>query len=110
MRREASVSRMVSARVPDAVFEQVHAKLKEIGSSTSDLINSAFEHVLEKGSLPACGGSAGEKKERKLSEDEASRLRRSFAACSLDVDVPDDIAGDKLAAHASRAGKHEAFA
>ncbi len=43
---------MVSARVPAEIKKQGDAKLKEIGSSTTELINAAYNHLLKYGELP----------------------------------------------------------
>ena len=43
---------MVSARVPVEIKKQGDSKLKEIGSSATELVNAAYEYVLEYGKLP----------------------------------------------------------
>ena len=46
-------SALVSARVPHAKKEAASALLESLGSTTSELINSAFEYLIENRSLPA---------------------------------------------------------
>ena len=43
---------MVSARVPVEIKKQGDRKLKEIGSSATELINTAYEYVIANGKLP----------------------------------------------------------
>ncbi len=43
---------MVSARVPVEIKKQGDRKLKEIGSSATELINTAYEYVIANGELP----------------------------------------------------------
>ena len=43
---------MVSARVPVEVKKQGDRKLKEIGSSATELVNAAYSYLIETGELP----------------------------------------------------------
>ena len=43
---------MVTARVPQEIRDQVNAKLKAIGSSPTELVNAAYDYVLQAGRLP----------------------------------------------------------
>ncbi|MDO4400017.1 MAG: hypothetical protein Q4D27_03590 [Coriobacteriia bacterium] len=43
---------MVSARVPVEIKKQGDQKLKEIGSSVTELINAAYEYLIRYGKLP----------------------------------------------------------
>lgn len=45
-------STLVSARVPRAKKEAGKAVLDDLGATVSDLINGAFDHLLEKKELP----------------------------------------------------------
>ncbi len=103
-----SVSRMVSARVPDAVYESACAKLKEIGSSPSELINSAFDFVLKSGTLP--NETRDKRRPQRLNKKQAMRLKQVFADCMLGVNPVDDIEDDKRIAHEARLEKYEALA
>lgn len=103
------MSRMISARVPDALYEQANIQLEKLGASTSELVNAAFEYLLREHRLPKATKGAREQK-RVLAKDEKSRLDKMFAACTLNVDMPSDIALDKRLAHEARGAKHEAFA
>ena len=44
---------IVAARVPPEIKEQVNLVLSKIGSTPSQLINSAYSYVLEYGELPS---------------------------------------------------------
>ena len=50
---------MVTARVPVEVKERVSAKLREAGSSPTELVNAAFEYYLHCGELPQAYAEAG---------------------------------------------------
>jgi len=43
---------MISARVPVEIKKRGDQKLKEIGSSVTELVNSAYAYLLEYGALP----------------------------------------------------------
>lgn len=101
------MSKMVSARVPDAVFDQAGIELKALGASPSDLVNAAFEYVLKERKLPGTDESKKAHKTRKLSPARQEKLSQLFQRCTLKVDIPGDVAYDKRAAHAARAGKYE---
>lgn len=103
------MSKMVSARVPDALYEQVSDQLAEIGSNTSDLVNAAFEYVLKERSLPGSENSL-RPKNRKLSGKQRSELLNLFKNCNLGVSIPDDVSRDKNIAHNSRIAKYEDIA
>lgn len=70
-------SALVSARVPHAKREAAAALLDSLGATTSELINCAFDYLIENRSLPAADAPA-------------SRDIRTFAAFvsegTLDVD------------------------
>lgn len=102
------MSKMVSARVPDALFDQGNIQLEKLGATTSDLIKSAFEYVLKEHALPS--GSESHSSKRLLTKAQATRLRDSLAACSLHLDIPSDVAHDKRIAREARIERHEALA
>lgn len=103
------MSKMVSARIPDAVYEQAQFRLNEMGSNISELVGSAFEYVLQKGSLPSSYKDDASHK-RKLSAQERELLRKNLGKCTLNISLPDDIAKDKRTAREARAAHHEALA
>lgn len=102
------MSKMVTARVPDAIYESACNTLHEIGSSPSELINAAFEFVLKEGALPS--RQAAPKRPRRLNKKQKAKLRQLFATCTLGVDSVDDVEDDKRIAREARAGKYEALA
>ena len=73
---------MVSARVPVEIKKRGDRILKEIGSSTTELINAAYEYVLEYGKLPAKedAEAGGEPQVKVLSGDQARAFREQWAS------------------------------
>lgn len=54
----------VSARVPREIRDRGDAALKRIDSSVTDLVNAAFEYVIETGKLPSAQEGAASNKKR----------------------------------------------
>lgn len=102
------MSKMVTARVPDALFEQGSLQLKELGFTPSDLVKAAFEYVLSEHSLPT--KPKAQSSVRKLSDEQLAALQSSLAACSLNLKIPSDIAWDKQIAQEARVSRYEALA
>lgn len=102
------MSKMVSARVPDAVYESACSALRDIGSSPSELVNAAFEFVLKNKALPLQEREA--QAPRRLSKDQRAKLARVFADCTLGISPVDDVAQDKRIVREARVTKHEALA
>ena len=73
---------VVNARVPLAKKERAQGVLNEIGSNTTDLINSAYDYLLVKGSLP-------------IASSRAASTKKSFnefvSRSTLEVDWGDDV-------------------
>lgn len=67
---------MVSARVPVEIKKRGDSKLREIGSSATELVNAAYDYVIKCGRLPGVeeGRGGGEPQVKVLSGEEA----RSF--------------------------------
>lgn len=93
---------LVSARLPRAKKERGCSVLADIGATTSDLINKAFDYVIANGELPNA-----EKTTAPTTEDFAAFVQAS----TLEVDWPDDFGGDykELEARLRRA-EYEALA
>ncbi|WP_165252595.1 hypothetical protein [Adlercreutzia sp. ZJ304] len=104
------MSKMVSARIPDALYEQGSIQLEKLGSSPSALVNAAFEYLVAEHSLPLSGHKGKVNKKRTLSKKETARLKAAFQACSLNIDIPSSVAYDKNLAHEVRRGKYETLA
>ena len=64
------MSKMISARIPDALYSQASIQLASLEASTSDLVNAAFEYVLEEHALPTAHPSKS--KQKKTSSVERS--------------------------------------
>lgn len=104
------MSRMVSARVPDAIYDQASIQLDEMGSSPSELINAAFEYLLREKSLPESAERADAGKRRVLTKGREATLRHAFGACRLKIDIPSDVSYDKRVVSEARSSKHAALA
>ncbi len=76
---------MVSARVPIGLRDQVNKRLREIGSTPTELINRAYEFFITTGSLP------GKKTEiepgtRRLDASQLGDLKQSILMTTHPVD------------------------
>lgn len=70
---------IVTARVPVEIREQVNAKLKEMGSTPTELVNAAYRYVLERGELPQTGTrweDVAERRQRLSKEEKLEMLER----------------------------------
>ena len=107
------MSTMVSGRVPDEVAVQAGDLLKQMGASTTQLINSAYTYLLKTGSLPGDALTRAEGKRfhttsRTLSAEQAEEIRSLISSCTLSpiaamqassIDDPasdDDVLADAL--------------
>ena len=104
------MSKMISARIPDALYSQASIQLASLGASTSDLVNAAFEYVLEEHALPTTHPAKSKQKKRALSKDQKQLIKSMFKNCMLDLDISDDVEADKRYAQAVRASKYEDIA
>lgn len=104
------MSKMVSARIPDALYSQASIQLASLGATTSDLVNAAFEYVLEEHALPTARQPENKQKKRILSKDQKDQIKGMFENCMLDLDIPDDLKADKQYVQAVRANKYEDIA
>lgn len=104
------MSKMVSARIPDALYSQASIQLASLGASTSDLVNAAFEYVLEEHALPTAHPAESKQKKRVLSKDQKHLIKGMFENCMLDLDISDDVKADKRYAQTVRANKYEDIA
>lgn len=73
-------SALVNARVPLAKKESGNALLKKMGSSQSELVNRAYDYLLETKQLPSAGESA---------RDNAA-FAQFLDATSFDIDWGED--------------------
>ena len=94
---------LVSARVPQAKKERASSILASIGATASDLINSAYDYVIETKQLPTVGGT------------EKRRSQKDFAAfveaSTLNVEWPEKQSDDyKSLAREWRRADYESLA
>lgn len=102
------MSKMISARIPDGLYEQGSLQLAKLGATPSDLVKAAFEYLLHEQSLPQKAEDAS--RDRRLSKEKARALKEAFQACSLGISIPDDVAYAKNIARESKVSHHEALA
>ncbi len=102
------MSKMVSARIPDALFDQGSAQLEDLGVTPSELIKAAYEYVVKERALPQQVRPISQK--RKLSKQQLQALRAKLSACSLDLDIPADVSYDKSLIREAKAAHYEALA
>ena len=76
---------MVSARVPVEVKKQGDRKLKEIGSTATELVNAAYSYVIETGTLPMRHKleTVSEPQVKTLSGDAAKAFRKQWSTRTL---------------------------
>lgn len=102
------MSKMVSARIPDAVYDQVNSQLRSLGFSPSELINAAFEYFLSERKMPESSQSpAGQ---RKLGKEDVERLRKFIQSSTLNIEISPDVKQDKRIVRESKVAKYEALA
>ncbi len=102
------MSKMVSARIPDALFDQGSAQLEDLGVTPSELIKAAYEYVVKERALPQQARPISQK--RKLSKQQLQALRAQLSACSLDLDISADVSYDKSLIREAKAARYEALA
>lgn len=103
------MSKMVSARIPDALYDQGCAQLEQLGATQTQLVKAAFDYLLRNRSLPPTSGATQGKKKRALTKEQRDSLAARLAACRLDVRIPGDVAYDKEVIRRAREAKHEAL-
>lgn len=92
---------LVSARLSRAKKERGVGALSAIGATVSDLINSAFDYVIETNELP----SARQGELRRDADFEAF-----VAESTVHIDWPDDASDYKAAMRRMRVADYEALA
>ena len=94
---------LVSARVPQAKKDASKGVLASLGANTSDLINSAFDYLLERRELPTTAPSSRPSREE---------LDAFLAASTLDVDWRGEApAGDyRVLVRDGKRGRYESLA
>ena len=93
-------STLVSARVPAAKREAAASVLAQIGASTTDLINSAFDFVLSEHALPGA---------RHKMPKRAADFQAFCAKSTLDVDWGAEDADYKQIIAEGRAARYESL-
>lgn len=103
---------IVTARVPTAIKEQGNAVLKKIGSTPTELVNSAYEYVLKNKELPKVAPKlanlSGQR--RVLSDEQKQKLRERHKKMYR---IPDDYwqgKTDKELIAQARRSKYESLA
>ena len=91
---------LVSSRIPRAKKEAGVAVLDSLGATTSDLINSAFDYLIEHRALPAAQKAARKK----------SGLAQFLSETTLAIDWGDETRSYKDVMRARRAEDYERLA
>lgn len=94
---------LVSARVPQAKKDASKGVLASLGANTSDLINSAFDYLLESGELPVAAAAPQPSQEE---------LVAFLAASTVDVDWRGEaVDGDyRVLLRDGKRGRYESLA
>lgn len=93
-------STLVSARVPAAKREAAASVLTQIGATTTDLINSAFDFVLSEHALPSA---------RRKTPKRGADFQAFCAKSTLDVDWDAEDADYKQIIAEGRAARYESL-
>lgn len=103
----------ISARVPDEVRRQGLSRLRAQGATVSDLVNAAFDYLIQTDELPGRAskgqGRHGPLGARALSPAQANELRRSLEATTFPDAVPADGGDYKAAITEGRRRDYEAL-
>ena len=103
---------MVTARVPVEIKKRGDSKLKEIGSSATELVNSAYEYVLQTGKLPRAKATdeVPGSQVKTLSGEAVEEFRRQWAARSAFEPSSYDGANFKELLDQARGDRHARLA
>ena len=94
---------LVSARVPQAKKERANTILASIGATASDLINSAYDYVIEAKQLPTAKNATSNRAEKDF--------RAFVEASTLEIDWVSGSSGDyKSLAREWRRSDYESLA
>lgn len=104
------MSKMVSARVPNALYEQASLLMESLGFTTSELVNAAFEYVLKERSLPHASAPSKKIKKRSLSNKQKNELAEFFDRCTIANDMPFDEFDYKKILREGKIDDYEALA
>ncbi len=76
----------VSARIPVEVKKQADKKLRDMGSSPTELINAAYRYVLKENRLPVASAKAtAGKRKRSLNKEQQRQLKEFLAKATFAV-------------------------
>ena len=105
------MSKMISARIPDALYSQASIQLASLGGLPRAICECCFSNMFLKSMLcQQLTRLKNKQKKRALSKDQKQLIKNMFKNCMLDLDIPDDIKADKRYAQAVRANKYEDIA
>lgn len=82
------MSKMVSARIPDALFDQGCARLEELGATQTQLVKAAFDYLLEERSLPQVSRKKRAVARRRLTKEQKQTLAASWPLASWTLISP----------------------
>ena len=87
----AKMSTMVSARIPNDVYERGVKRLKHIDSNVTDLVKSAFEYVIVSEKLPTEDRSSISPGKKKLTGKKAVEFNEMFAGGLSSINLPENF-------------------
>jgi antitoxin component of RelBE/YafQ-DinJ toxin-antitoxin module len=85
------MSTMVSARIPNDVYERGVKKLKHIDSNVSDLVRAAFEYVIESEKLPSENNIPIKPGKKELVGKEARKFNQMFSLEEETLNLPENF-------------------
>ena len=103
------MSKMVSARMPSALYEQASSQLADMGSNPTVLVKAAFEYLLEEHELPTPAKCIAAGTKRSLSAQQRKQLCQKLDACTLHLSIPVDLPYDKQTIADAKSAKHAAL-
>ena len=103
---------MVSARVPVEIKKRGDSKLKELGATTTELVNAAYRYVIDNGELPGVKTeqSPDRPQTKTLSGDAAKAFERTWATRAVLEAHDYDGANFKELLNAAREDRYARFA
>ena len=103
---------VVTARIPVEIKEQGNAKLHQIGSTPTQLINAAYNYLLATGTIPSAEKEVRKQQsERKLTAEQIEAIRSSLQTLYVG-EIPADETGQafKEKLQAARDERYARFA
>ena len=85
------MSTMVSARIPNDVYDRGIKNLKRMDSNVTDLVRAAFEYVSQTEKLPGQDDAVPKQGIRKLTKKQMQEFGSMFGNAESEIDLPDNF-------------------